>query len=83
MIAMQWIDDAPASPSLQTVNKISTVNNAEINYLKAIVKEQQKTISELTEAVKKLTQHHSSSGRLKTSHTVLLVWRLRSHGKGL
>ena len=30
MIAMQWIDDIPASPTLQTVNKIAAVNNAEI-----------------------------------------------------
>ena len=63
MIAMQWIDDIPASPTLQTVNKISAVNNAEIDDLKAIVKEQQKTISELTEAVKKLTEHQLQAGR--------------------
>ena len=63
MIAMQWIDDIHASPTLQTVNKISAVNNAEIDDLKAIVKEQQKTISELTEAVKKLTERQLQAGR--------------------
>ena len=67
MIANQWIDDVPASPTLQTVNKISAVNNAEINDLKAIIKEQQKTISELTEAVKKLTEHQVQALFLRTA----------------
>ena len=63
MTAMQWIDDVPASPTLQTVNKISAVNNTKIDDLKAIVKEQQKTISNLTEALKKLTEHQLQAGR--------------------
>ena len=67
MIAMQWIDDVPALPTLQTVNKISTVNNPEIDDLKAIVKVQQKTISELTEAVKKLTEHQVQALFLMTA----------------
>ena len=39
------------------------MNNAEIDDLKALVKEQQKTISNLTEAVKKLTEHQLQAGK--------------------
>ena len=60
---MQWTDDMPASPSLQTVNKISAMSNTEVDDLRAIVKKQQKTIAELMEAVKKLTEHQLQAGR--------------------
>ena len=86
MIAMQWIDDIPASPTLQTVNKISAVNNAEIDDLKAIVKEQQKTISELTEAVKKLTEYQLQAGRPTLpqdgSRQPLQCFRCGAYGQG-
>ena len=62
-IAMQWNDDVPASPSLQAVKNNSAVRSTEMEDLKAIVKEQQKTISELTEAVKKLTEHQRQASK--------------------
>ena len=50
-IAKHWTDDVPASPTFQTIDKVSAQHTREIDDLKQMIRQQQKMITELTGTV--------------------------------